>query len=282
MAKWYFPVVFFLGLLTYWVLVLFSNESSNNQVQESGGRVVIPAPLQVFLAFGDRYLAANFETIRLSSTGMDIDPSTGMVDGQFLLRGHMAVAKLNPCHEDNYYLANALLAWGGADESANDVLWAATQCRRWDFLPPFLYGFNQYFFNHNVPEAQRALDIAAGRDSENANAMKRFSIMIGLEEFDDEAMALSYLQQQQAQAKDPTLADSLQDRVIRLQGLILLRVAQTEYEAEYGKPLPSPQVLLETGLLQGFPADPLGIGYEFIDGQFNLRQLSIPGVERPQ
>lgn len=243
---------------------------------------MIAAPLQVVLALGDRYLAANVETIRLASTGMNINRNTGEVDGKYLLRGHLAVSELNPCHEDNYYLANALLAWGGAEESANGILWAAIQCRHWDFFPAFLYGFNQYFFNRNVLEAQNALEIAAERSLENANAMKRFSVMIGAEEFDDEAMALAYLEEQQAQAQDSALAESLQNRVDRLKGLILLREVQAIYEAEYDEPLSSPQALLDAGLLESFPTDPLGIGYEFVDGQFKLRQLRIQGVERPQ
>lgn len=213
---------------------------------------------------------------------MNVNRNTGEVDGQYLLRGHLAVSELNSCHEDNYYLANALLAWGGAEASANGILKAAMQCRHWDFFPAFLYGFNQYFFKRNVPEAQRALEVAAERSSENAAAMKRFSVMIGAEEFDDEAMALAYLEEQQTKANDAALAESLQNRVDRLKGLIQLREAQSVYEANFDEPLPSPQALLNAGLIEAFPNDPLGIGYEFVNGQFKLRQLRIQGVERPQ
>lgn len=245
-------------------------------------RIVVPPSFQVVLAFGDPYLAANFEVMRLATTGMEANPTTGSIDGHYLLRAHKAATQLNPCHEDNYYLANAILGWGGADQEANDILWSAAQCRHWDFLPAFLYGFNQYFFNRNVAEAQRGLELAAERDPRNASAINRFSIMIEAEELDDEAMALAYLKEQQSQAHDPGLAKSLQDRVVRLEGLIQLREAQAAYESEYGEPLPSPQALLDSGLLEAFPTDPLGLGYEFEDGIITLRQLRIQGVERPQ
>lgn len=248
----------------------------------SEDRVVLSAPLQLVLYAGDRYLAANFETIRLAATGLQVNPATGTIDGRYLLRAHHVVAQLNACHEDNYYLANAILSWAGANEEVNEILWSATQCRHWDFLPPFLYGFNQYFFDRNITEAQRALEIAAQRSQENANAMRRFAVMIGTEQFDDESMALAYLKQQQAQAESDNLARSLQERVVRLEGLITLREAQTVYEAEYNMPLGSPQDLLDSGLLDSFPTDPLGIGYEFEDGRFKLRQIRIQGVERPQ
>lgn len=264
------------------VLVRYGNEPLEPSFSGAEDRVVISAPIQVSLAFGDRFLAANLETMRLAATGMEINPVTGTVDGRYLLRAHQTVTQLNACHEDNYYLANSILSWGGADDEANKVLLAAAQCRYWDFLPAFLYGFNQYFFNRNIEEAQRGLEMAAQRSDENANAMRRFSIMIAAEELDDEAMALAYLREQQSQAADPTLADSLADRVLRLERLIELRNAQKKYEGKFGEPLTSPQALLDAGILEAFPIDPLGIGYEFIDGQFKLRQLRIQGVERPQ
>lgn len=272
---------FVFSVLCYFALMTIGNSYQQRAIGLTD-RVVISPPLQVVLAFGDPYLAANFEVIRLAATGMELNATTGTVDGKYLLRAHRAATQLNPCHEDNYYLANAILGWGGADQEANDILWSAAQCRHWDFLPAFLYGFNQYFFNRNVAEAQRGLELAAERDPGSASAINRFSIMIKAEELDDEAMALAYLKEQQSQASDPRLAASLQDRVVRLEGLIQLREAQATYESRFGKPLPSAQALLDSGLLESFPTDPLGIGYEFVDDRMKLRQLRIQGVERPQ
>lgn len=274
-------LVFGIAISLYVLLVATSSQPVLESVAAQD-RIVVSAPLQVVLAFGDRNLAANFEVIRLAATGMEVNPLTDTIDGKYLLRAHQAATRLNPCHEDNYYLANAILAWAGADQEANDILWSAAQCRHWDFLPAFLYGFNQYFFNRNVVEAQRGLDLAAERYEENAQAIRRFSIMIAAEELDDEAMALAYLKDQQKQASDSALAESLQDRVTRLEGLIRLRDAQKRYEVELEKSLKSPQALIDKGYLGAFPNDPLGIGYEFVDGQFKLRRLRIQGVERPQ
>src|SRR5690606_39517058 len=105
-------------------------------------RVVIPAPLLGALHGGDRFLAADLETFRLSATGMD---DRG-VDTGYLVRAQREVARLNACHEDNYYLANGLLTWGGAVDEGNEVLRAAVECRFWDEFPPFFYGINLSFF----------------------------------------------------------------------------------------------------------------------------------------
>ncbi len=273
----------FLGsFLTYSLFVIYGPRWESTSGAPPEDRVVVTAPLQLLLYMGDRYLAANVETIRLAATGMEINPATGTIDGRYLLRAHQVVTDLNACHEDNYYLANAILAWAGASQEANETLWAAAECRHWDFLPPFLYGFNKYFFSRDIQAAQKGLEIAADRDEFNASSIRRFSIMIATEELNDVSAAIAYLEEQRKQTTSKSLVDSLQKRIVRLEGLVTLQEAHSVYEQEYGEELKVPQALLDKGILDAYPVDPLGVGYEFVDGQFKLRQLTIQGVERPQ
>ena len=88
------------------------------------GRVVIAAPVLLVLFGGDRFLAASLETMRLAATGVD----WGQADTGYLVRAQQVVAELNPCHEDNYYLANGLLTWGGADREGTEEIGRAS-CR---------------------------------------------------------------------------------------------------------------------------------------------------------
>ncbi|WP_404395072.1 hypothetical protein LG309_15830 [Stutzerimonas chloritidismutans] len=237
-------------------------------------RVVIPAPLLVALHGGDRFLAADLETMRLSATGMD---DRG-VDTGYLVRAQREVARLNACHEDNYYLANGLLTWGGAVEQGNEVLRAAVECRFWDEFPPFFYGINLSFFQRDNEEAARVLEIGARRSTDNAAAMQKLAVMLRAEQFADERLALNYLIQQRDSSVDPKLKDMLDKRVIRLQGLIQLRDAQRQYESEQG-PLTDLQQLLDRGLLDELPNDPLHLGYELRDGSIELKKLKIAGLE---
>lgn len=237
-------------------------------------RVVIPAPLLVALSGGDRYLAADLETMRLSATGMD---DRG-VDTDYLVRAQREVARLNPCHEDNYYLANGLLTWGGAVQQGNAVLRAAVKCRFWDEFPPFFYGINLSFFQHDNEEAARVLEIGAQRSTQNAAAMRKLAVMLRAEQFADERLALNYLVQQRDSATDPKLRDMLDKRVIRLQGLIYLREAQRRYEAEQG-PLTDLQQLISQGIITDLPIDPLRLGYEVRNGRIELKKLKIAGLE---
>lgn len=242
--------------------------------QLDAGRVVIPAPLLVLLNGGDRFLAADLETMRLSATGTD---DRG-VDTGYLIRAQKEVSRLNPCHEDNYYLANGLLTWGGAVEEGNDVLRAAVECRFWDEFPPFFYGINLSFFQHNNKEAARILEIGAERSSQNAAPMRKLAVMLRAEQFADERLALNYLIQQRDSAADPKLQDMLDKRVIRLQGLIALREAQRRYEQEHG-PLTTLDQLVARHLIESLPTDPLRLGYELRDGRIELKKLKIAGLE---
>ncbi|UTW06718.1 hypothetical protein [Pseudomonas benzenivorans] len=274
-SRAYLPLV--LALLGFG---LFSAASQwRTQVAEQAapvieGRVVIAAPVLLVLFGGDRFLAANLETMRLAATGVD----WGQADTGYLVRAQREVAKLNACHEDNYYLANGLLTWGGADRQGTEVLRRAMACRFWDELPAFFYGFNQWFFNKDIAEASRALDLAAQRATGNAAGFRKLAVMLQAESFSDEKLALSYLIQQRDAASEPKLRDMLDKRVVRLQGLVALREAQRQFEAKHGV-LSALEQLVESGLLSTLPEDPLRLGYELRGGQIILKKLKIAGME---
>ena len=269
-----------LGFALFAAIWAIRPPASTEPPPEVFDRVVVSAPVQLLLAGGDRFLAANIESIRAVATTSD-KPEAAEANASFAIRARRVVAQLNPCHEDNYYQGNALLTWGGAVAEGNDLLKRATECRTWDEIPPFFYGFNQYFFLHDVEGARASLEIAAERATDNAAGFRKFAIMLAAGELKDDSAALDFLQQERAQTSDPKLQGMLDKRIARLQGLIALRAAQQRYEARFGQPLTNPQALIDSGELEAFPNDPLRIGYEFADGRFRLKELKIAGLERP-
>ena len=248
---------------------------ANRNTVQSDSEVVISAPIQVLMYAGDRFLAANLEAMRVAAMG----PSSEKKLAAYRLRAHQLVAQLNPCHEDNLYLSNAMLSWGGSVDEGNTILQAATDCRYWDEIPPFLLGFNRYFFYRDMDGAQKAIDIAAARSKDNKASLQRLSIVIASKKLNDATMAANYLRNQRDQATDPRLVKMLDKRLKRLEGLIILRDAQSRYEKKYAKPLIQPDDLLTSGILDEPPQDPMRIGYEFIDGSFRMRALKIGGRE---
>ena len=166
-------------------------------------RVVLSAPVQLLLTGGDRFLAANFESIRAVATASDA-PEAAEANASFAIRARRVVAQLNPCHEDNYYQGNALLTWGGAVAEGNDLLKRATDCRFWDEVPPFFYGFNQYFFLHDIDGARAALETAAERATDNAAGFRKFAIMLAAGELKDDSAALEFLQREMRRRAIPS------------------------------------------------------------------------------
>ena len=225
---------------------------------------------------GDRFLAANLETIRLAAIG----PTDEGAFASYRMRAHRQIAELNACNEDNLYLANATLSWGGLVDEANNVLERASLCRYWDEIPPFFLGFNHYFFNQDTAKARRFIGIAAERSSDvNRAELQKISIMMEARKFKDEKLAVKYLRQQRDETKDQKLAEMLDLRLSRLKGLITLREAQAQYEQVRGHPLNNPAELVSTGILKEYPQDPMRIGYEFINGNFRLKAMKIGGME---
>lgn len=262
------PIITVVAISCYWFITATGSHDPVSQ-PHTPTAVVIAEPFQVLLYAGDRFLAANIETIRATASSSESEALA------FRLRAHVAASRLNPCQEDNYWIGNASLSWGGAISQGFELLRNASQCRYWDEWPPFFYGFNQNFFLDDVAESQRALEVAAERSPENAPAFKTFSTMLAVGKISDTRMALKMLQQERDEAKDENLKNMLDMRLTRLNGLLTLRKAQETYEKQFGKRLDHPQELLDSGVLESMPADPLNIGYEFNGNGFHLRQMQI-------
>lgn len=268
-------IVTVLGFFIFLCVVLLGPAQGQKPIlKERPDRVVVSAPVLILLHGGDRFLAANLEAIRLTATGID---ERG-VDSGYLVRAQYEIARLNACHEDNYYLANGLLTWGGAVVEGNRVLEAAVICRTWDFVPAFFLGVNLAFFNQDKSRASEVLDIAAGRSVVNSPALRKLAIVLRAESLADERLARGYLVNQRDSAADPRLREMLNKRVVRLDGLLLLRSAQRKYESLYG-PLQRLEQLLERRVLKAIPDDPLRLGYEVDGGKVVLKKIKIIGLE---
>lgn len=219
-------------------------------------RVALPAELQVFMAMGDRYLAANLEVFRalvLSINKTDPDSLKVLAEVQ---RG---ASRLNPAHEDNYYISQAILPWMGFVEPTQFIQARATDARPWDFLPGFFYAFNRYYFEHRPQDASNILIRVAGRLPQKEGVLEIAARW--QEKGDDLQAALAVIRTMQQETRDAKLKAILQMRIDRLQGVIALREAAARYEKRTGHPLVDFSQLLTSGELRELPRDPTGLGY---------------------
>lgn len=221
-------------------------------------RVRLPLLVQLLYSGGDPYLAANLNVFRsvVVDTGVT-ERETYRIQGQL----QMDAARLNPLHEDNYYLAAAILPWNGQVEASQNVLLPAANARKWDMWPAFYYAFNAMYFERDMTKAGHWAEVAAQRHPRNAPALRSMAAA-WYERQNDSAVALDVLRNMYAQSRDKDFRQLLGWRIARLEGLLALRAALAEYRKQHQGELPASwEQLIGYGGLKVFPEDPLGAGY---------------------
>lgn len=223
-----------------------------------GLKVRVPVLLQVLQAGGDRYLAADLAVIRSITVGAEVTDSE-------TLRVQAALAEdvslLNPRHEDNYYMAAAMLPWQGHVDAGQTALLRAADSRPWDMWPAFFYAFNASYFRHEYALAAEWAEKAAGRTGEpNASALRSMAAKWH-ERGDDPQQGIEMIERIKTITHSPRSLALMDARIARLRGLQTLREAAQAFAAAKGHPPAQLDDLVRAGLLSELPQDPLNIGY---------------------
>lgn len=235
--------------------------------------ISVPPKLQVFMAGGDRYLAANLATYRAVIVGnTQLDPKTY----EILARIQRDASLLNPAHEDNYYLSQAMLPWNDQVDADVSIQRAASQAREWDTLPAFFYAFDQYYFLRDPVAGAKTLKWAAERAPENDRVPLMSMAARWSEKGDDPREAIKLVTAMMDGTRDKELKRNLQTRITRLAGLAILRDAARQFEQNNGRPLASLEELTRQGLLSELPRDPLGDGYNIDKSGLPIIAKAIP------
>ncbi|RTL56422.1 MAG: hypothetical protein EKK46_04210 [Rhodocyclaceae bacterium] len=221
--------------------------------------IVLPRFIQVLMTGGDRYLAANIGVVR-SLLNPNPDDSQEHFSAQAKVQED--VAWLNPRHEDNYYLAAAMLSSSGHARVAEEILQKAADSRPFDSLAPFFLGFDYYHYDHDPILGARWLYVAASRAGEqNRISFSRIAARWA-EKGQDTAAALAMVRVMRDQARGGGLKRYLDARIQRLEGLRALEEAAHRYAERVGTPAQNMDQLVRSGDLASLPTDPLGLGYE--------------------
>lgn len=233
-------------------------------------QVALPLFVQVGMAAGDRYLAANGASVRaLVTSTLRMGPD----EYALLAKLQNDVSWLNPAHEDNYYTAAAILPWNGQLEAAQNILRRATQARPHDYQPAFFYAFHLLYFDQDPVAAGGWLRRAAERlpDGDEKLAMQNYAAR-WIEKDKDLDNAIAVVTAMARQARRDDFRHYLELRVSRMQNLKLLREKAAVLAERKGQPLHSLDELVEARLLREIPPDPFGFGYDLsVDGKITLR-----------
>jgi hypothetical protein len=224
-------------------------------------QVALPLFVQVFMAMGDRYLAANMAAIRALVVAPDrMQPD----EFRILAKVQEDVSWLNPAHEDNYYIAFAILAQYGEVDAAQTILARASRVRFFDYQPAFFYGFNQWYYKHDPAGAAVWMREAAEKlpDPDQQLTMQNMAAR-WMDKAQDTELAIRVVEAMAKEARRKDFRAYLETRVVRLRQLQQLRTAAVTYRERFGKPLPNLQELVDSGILPAVPKDPFGFGFGF-------------------
>lgn len=236
-------------------------KSASRQTVTMEMQVVLPLFVQVFMALGDRNLAANIAAIRaLVADPAKIHPPQFAI----LAKVQEDVSWLNPAHEDNYYIAFAVLGQYGELDAAQTILARATRARFFDYQPAFFYAFNQWYYRHDVVGASAWMREAAEKlpDPDQRLTMQNMAAR-WLDKAQDLGLAIRVVEAMAREAKRKDFRAYLEQRVVRLRMLQGLREAATTFRERFGRVPLKLDELLTSGILPALPLDPFGFGFEF-------------------
>jgi hypothetical protein len=222
-------------------------------------QVALPLFVQVFMAAGDRDLAANIAAIRALVVSTEkMRPE----DYRILAKVQEDVSWLNPGHEDNYYIAAAILPWNGELESAQRILARATRARLFDYQPAFYYAFHLLHFSGDAAGASAWLREAAEHLPEGDESLQMKNLAAKwMDKAQDLDLAIRVVEAMARQSKRKDFRAYLEQRVTRLQDLKALRTAAAAYHTRFARPPSRLEDLVAAGLLPAVPQDPFGFGF---------------------
>lgn len=231
-------------------------------------QVALPRLVQVFMAGGDRYLAANlagFRALVSSTEKMNADNYhiQGIVQSD--------AAWLNPAHQDNYYIAAAILPWNGEVAAGDYVLRKAIDSRPFDWSPVFYYAFNRMYFDHDHVAAANWLRFGAKRAIDvNDHYLLENMAARWYEQGYDTRTAILVVEAMAKGARDSEFRKYLNMRVTRLNALLKLEKAAAEYQDRFHQSAASLAELKRSGVIDRIPEDPFGFGFAIKNGKATL------------
>lgn len=221
--------------------------------------VALPKSAQVVLAGGDRNLAANLAGFRVL-----VADTLRMSAADYAVQGKLQtdISWLNPAHEDNYYIAAALLPWNGQFDASQFVLERASVARPKDYQPMFYRAFNHYYFLRDPATAAAILYEASARPTAQQDQWALQNLAARwIERGYATSTAAAMVDAMVENAPSGAFKNYLSKRAQRLKLLSRLQESARTYRSRTALPLIRLEQLVDAGLMDAIPADPLGQGF---------------------
>lgn len=192
---------------------------------------------------------------------------------RWLLGMFKAATDLDPYFMDPYYLAHNNLTWeAGMTREVNELLDQAIAYRDWDPWPPFMAGFNAFYFLKDNERAARYMMESYRRPNSQPLAAT-LAVRLAANAKRNE-IALLYLEDALKAEYDPYTLAELKRRKEVISTLLQIEQAADEYLRRRGEKAQHIDQLVAAGLLaQRPPKDPYG-GVYLIDAAGEVKSTS--------
>lgn len=252
------------GILLALAILAFALSNQHGMREQKDERVPelavrLPLVFQIFLAAGDRYLAANLAGFRiLVAEVFRMKPEELQLQAQL----QRDISWLNPAHQDNYYIAAAILSVPELIPAAQYILRRAADARPDDWQPLFYLGFNKYYFEKDAVAGAQVLLEAVPRMSEETDSWTMQNLAARWIERGYSAGEAARIVGGMADNASPGVFKRyLSIRAQRLRDLATLKALAARYRELRGHPLASLDQLVTAGLIESIPVDPFKRGY---------------------
>ena len=226
--------------------------------------VALPRFVQVLMAAGDRHLAANlagFRALVASTEKMTAE------NYRILAIVQSDLAWLNPAHEDNYYIAAAILPWNQEVDATQEILRRASEARPFDWSPAFYFAFNALHFKKDRTEGANWLRIAASQTRDEMTRMQLQQLAAQwVAKGEDKQFAIRMHRALAKETHHAAFARYLERRATRFENVSALESAVVSFEKVNGRFPLRIEELVEGGIISSLPDDPFGASYS-IDGK---------------
>ncbi|MBE0500142.1 MAG: hypothetical protein IBX47_01775 [Desulfuromonadales bacterium] len=172
----------------------------------------------------------------------------------------IAATDLDPWFSDPYYLANSEMVWdAGRVLDANLLLEKGVHYRTWDWLPPFMAGFNYYYFLHDNAKAAPLLMESARRPGASPVIATLAARLANAS--DQTNNAITFLEEMYQLASDDMSRNLLHERLTALLDIQALEKAVAMYRERNGVLPERLENLVTAGVLVRIPVEPYGGRY---------------------
>lgn len=171
-----------------------------------------------------------------------------------------ASTDLDPYFLDPYLFANAIMTWdGGMIRETNILVEKGTRYRDWDWLLPFLAGFNNFYFLRDNAKAAELLVTASQRPGPSDQLLSLASRLAFKGK--DTENAILFLEAMAKKTGDERRNKEYETRVRALKARLLLERSVSAYKKKFNSAPGSLQGMIENGIIKDIPKDPYGGKY---------------------